>query len=263
MIQFINFCTRVAIVGFVLINTAFSQANPQGEYTISSGASSTIADDATIVRVNPGSLISAYTLTLPANPSDRQQLKILFGGTMSNGTMIITNLTLAANTGQSIVQASNPSLITSGDYLIYYFDNKTLKWYKTAGVTQYQLSQYLKLSDTANIKTQYYNASGKINQPEKTWVGIVTPTTASGFTVDISSAGFNTITSIQMQSANNTSSAVGVPLVSLKSYTTTQVVMNIIQSNNNTIASLLAPIIGLVFATNLTGITIHILVTGY
>ncbi len=110
---------------------------------------------------------------------------------------------------------------------------------------------------------QYFDATGRIRKIQKEWVGIVTPSTANGATIDISSAGFATITDIQIQAASNTSTATSVPLVSLKSYTTTQVTCNILVSNNATIANLLQPIIGLVFPASVTGITLHVRVEGY
>lgn len=110
---------------------------------------------------------------------------------------------------------------------------------------------------------QYYDSNGRVRRIQKEWTGIITPSTASGATIDISSAGFGSITNIQIQAAANTASATSVPLVSLKSYTTTQVTVNIVMSNNSTIANLLQPIIGLIFPSSVTGITLHVLVKGY
>ena len=119
---------------------------------------------------------------------------------------------------------------------------------------------------TVNVKDQYkiqrYNGSGLITSVCKEWYGIITPSSSSGQTVDISSAGFSAIHSIQVSAANNTGSATSVPLVGIKSYTTSQITLNIVSSNNNTIASLLSPIIGLIFPSSVAGYTIHVVVKG-
>lgn len=119
---------------------------------------------------------------------------------------------------------------------------------------------------TVNVKNQYktlrYNNIGLITDIAKEWYGIITPSTASGQTIDISSAGFTSISCIQVSAANNSGSATSVPLVGIKSYTTSQVTLNIVSSNNNTIANLLSPIIGLVFPSSVAGYTIHVVVKG-
>lgn len=111
--------------------------------------------------------------------------------------------------------------------------------------------------------TQVYNAAGRLRQRQKEWVGIITPITANGQTIDISSAAFTTITSIQIQASNNTSSATSVPVISLKSYTTAQIVVNIVMSNSTLVSVLGSTVAGLAFATSLSGVTLHVLIHGY
>lgn len=118
------------------------------------------------------------------------------------------------------------------------------------------------LQTTLNTIPKVYNSVGLITQNIKQWVGIVTPTTGSGYSISIASAAFTTITGIQITTEANATTAITVPLVSIKSYTTTAVVVNILVSNNG------LPVVGtalpgLVFATTLTGVKLHIQVTGY
>ena len=109
---------------------------------------------------------------------------------------------------------------------------------------------------------QVYTSSGRVNQKLKIWTGKVTPTSGSG-AIDISSAGFTTILNVQLQIFANKTAAVDVPLIAGKTYTTTSITYNILVSNNNTIGSLLSPIVGLLIATTITGFEIHCTVTGY
>jgi len=133
----------------------------------------------------------------------------------------------------------------------------------TGSPTYNNTTGVVNIPNNSNVQPQFYTSSGMVSQQIKVWNGIVTPSTGSGQTVDISSAGFSTILNVQAQVESNTASATSVPLVSIKSYTTTSVVTNIIVSNNSTIGSLLSPIVGLLFATNLTGYKLHVQVTGY
>lgn len=124
-------------------------------------------------------------------------------------------------------------------------------------------------SDTSNWntnyrrRTTYYNSSGSVTKTMKVWHGIVTPTSSNGYSIDISSAGFTTITSIQVQAEYNTNNASAVPLVSIRSYSTTAVVVNIIQSNSTVVSIIGINILGLQFLQNLTGVKLHVTVEGY
>lgn len=136
------------LIIFLFPLTAFAQANSLANYTLTGGTSYDIPADASVLRVNPASLISTLTLTMSVNAPDRQELNIFFGGTIANGSPVITTLTLAPGAGQSILQATAPIVITSGDYLIYKYDAQTKRWYKKSGVLAATLSSYLKTSDT-------------------------------------------------------------------------------------------------------------------
>src|ERR1041384_8450696 len=111
----------------------------------------------------------------------------------------------------------------------------------------------------------YYNAAGAVNAVVKKWVGIVTPNTASGHTIDISSAGFSTILNVQIIGIRNTAIVTSSPNVSIKSVSTTQVVVNITEGSalTQTIAGITV-LLGLpvVFA-NITGLTLQVMVEGY
>ena len=127
-----------------------------------------------------------------------------------------------------------------------------------------KLARWDSLSNsTYNIR--FYDKNSLITQRIKVWNDTVNLTTGtgSGQVVSISSAGFTKILNIQAQIENNTAVATSIPLLAIKSYTNSAVTFNIIVSNNNTIGSLLSPIVGLLFATNLAGYRIHLQIIGY
>lgn len=121
---------KIILLGFIFISlTCFSQYRLENVQSITSGASTTLNDDVKIVKVNPGSILVTHTITLPANPYDRQEITIFFGGTLTSGT-VVTTLTIAANTGHGLIQVSAITTAVFGDCLIYFFDKTDNKWYR-------------------------------------------------------------------------------------------------------------------------------------
>lgn len=106
-------------------------------------------------------------------------------------------------------------------------------------------------------------AGGPNHDNIKIFTTVITPTTGNGFAIDISEAGFTQVTNINVQSINNTASLLNIPVVAIKSYTTTQVVVNIVVSNSQVVSLLGATVTGLVFATNLAGLQLHIRAEGF
>lgn len=115
----------------------------------------------------------------------------------------------------------------------------------------------------------YFNALGSIAPPTKRWIGIITPSTASGLSVDVSSAGFTSILNVQAIAVRNTSTVTSAPNVSIKSLTVsagvvTAVVVNITEGNALTQTIVGVPVLlGLpsVFA-NTSGLTLYVCVDG-
>lgn len=108
------------------------------------------------------------------------------------------------------------------------------------------------------LKTTYYNSTGRITKAYKVWDAIVIPSAGSGQTIDISSAGFTSISSVVLTAANNTGSVASMPIAAIQSYSTTSITYNIIISNT----AILALLAGLTTATSVTGTTIMVHVTG-
>lgn len=116
-----------------------------------------------------------------------------------------------------------------------------------------------------SFSTSYYNTAGIIKQNVKVFVAEVTPNTSNGYSIDISAAGFSTILSTSVIAKRNTSTASTSPNVSIKSESTSAIVVNVTEDNPNTIAILgISVLSGLpsVFA-NVTGLTLKVIVIGY
>lgn len=72
----------------------------------------------------------------------------------------------------------------------------------------------------------------------KIWRDTITATTGNGQTIDISSAGFTNIGSVNVMALRNSAVAVETPNVSLKSVTTTTLTVNITQGNADVVSIL-------------------------
>lgn len=109
--------------------------------------------------------------------------------------------------------------------------------------------------------TIYYNSSGVVNQVIKKWTGIITPSTASGQTVDISSASFGTILSVQVYPVQNVSTVKGGIAVG-KTVSTTSLSINI-YSSKNTGVLIGGNIEGLEFHPSPSSVSLYVEVTEY
>jgi hypothetical protein len=89
-----------------------------------------VAANVTNVFFNPASLISAYTLTLPAAPVDGQEIQIFGGGTITSGNVVVTTFAVSANSGQTLEQTAAPTTLLGGSCIIYHYYTTTTKWYR-------------------------------------------------------------------------------------------------------------------------------------
>lgn len=95
---------------------------------ITSGTSATITGGNYIVNIDPSATIAAYNLTMPASPTDMQEVRIQGGGTITAGT-VVTSFTVTANSGQTLLQAVTPT--TLGTEPIYYmWRASTSQWFR-------------------------------------------------------------------------------------------------------------------------------------
>lgn len=99
---------------------------------ITTGTSSTLTNTTTNTVFNPSSLMASYTLTLPSTTDlpDGFIVMIHFGGIITSG-VVVTSLTISANTGQTIIQSSAPTTASAGDCIVYKFlSGGSPTWYR-------------------------------------------------------------------------------------------------------------------------------------
>lgn len=113
------------------------------------------------------------------------------------------------------------------------------------------------------IRTALYDRSGLVSSRPRFWADTLTPTVAIGQIVDISGSGFARVLSVQAQIQTNTSTPNDVPIVTVKSWTNTQAVVNMVQGNTLTIGALGVNVTGLRALQNPSSSKLHVLVVGY
>ncbi len=98
---------------------------------ITSGTTATITGGNYLVTLDFSSTIAAFTLTTPASPSDKDVIEIEAGGTITSG-IVVTAFTLVANSGQTLLQASNPNgPISAGSFVgKWVYRSSTSQWYR-------------------------------------------------------------------------------------------------------------------------------------
>lgn len=87
--------------------------------------SATISNNVGQVVLKPAGVIAAYTLTMPANPIDKQIVRIC-----SNGVAAITALTLSPNAGQSFPTGAAITTLAANGFAGYTWDLTDTKWYR-------------------------------------------------------------------------------------------------------------------------------------
>ncbi|HXP51156.1 MAG TPA: hypothetical protein VN922_14455 [Bacteroidia bacterium] len=98
------------------------------EITATSGTQ-TVNDATGIVYVNPATLAATLTLKMPPNPQDQDIVNFQFGGTITGVAAVVSVLTMAANTGQSLVGAALTAA-NSGNSTSYQYRKSNTTWYK-------------------------------------------------------------------------------------------------------------------------------------
>lgn len=82
---------------------------------------------------------------------------------------------------------------------------------------------------------KYYNRSGLVTPIGKIFQDTFTVTSSSGFTVDLSAAGFTSVKHWSVIPMKNSGSATAVPNASVKTISTTSLVINFTEGNGSLI----------------------------
>ena len=180
----------------------------------------------------------AYTPVLWSRLSGEmtQTTKDSIMGCFNNGYGIATlpNATISVDTSAIMYTSKANASITSIN------DSINSKVSKTAIITINGNAQNLSANRSWTISNgvNFYDSTGAISAPTKVWEYIVTPTTASGFSINIGTASFSSIKTIQITPLKNTSTATSCPSVSLKTVSTSAIVVNLTESNPSTVTIL-------------------------
>lgn len=85
-----------------------------------STGSVTMNNNIATLQYNPASVNATATITLPATSGGTgSRVTIVFGGTITSGNPVVTALTIAPNTGNTIVDSNPPTTANAGDVLEY------------------------------------------------------------------------------------------------------------------------------------------------
>lgn len=103
--------------------TASSAAPTETIQPYTTGASLTVNSGTSWVIVNPSSILQQLTIFLPTSGD----VLVTFGGSIKSGN-VVKALTVAAPSGQNILQSSKPTTVVVGDVLRYKFYSNN--WYR-------------------------------------------------------------------------------------------------------------------------------------
>lgn len=116
---------------------------------------------------------------------------------------------------------------------------------------------------------KFFDSTGEITssyvQDLKVWLGTVQPT-SSTYGIDISSAGFTQIKSVNIEPVKNTTDANMAPDISIKTLTNTMLTVNIRQPNTAVVSLLGVNVISglpMIFPANVSDIQLIVRVTGH
>lgn len=89
--------------------------------TITSGTSSTVTNGYNIVRFNPASVMATYSLTLPTTYHTSNKILLVFDAdAITDGSPVITNLTIIAGSGRTLRQRVIPITADAGETISYH-----------------------------------------------------------------------------------------------------------------------------------------------
>lgn len=194
-----------------------------------------------------------------------KKIRLVIGGMIICLVTMVTTFNIAKNGDVNIDIKKDTSGVLKTSNGAGYF-NGVSRGLIMVSNTIYADSSKLAMWDSLNncsITTKVFNSSGLITSQSKSWVGIVTPNTTSGYVVDISSASFSVITNVQLTASNNTSTITSMPMAIEKSHTLSSLTINILGSNSTLVGILGLTVVGLTTSISLTGVTVNIRVDGY
>lgn len=114
--------------------------------------------------------------------------------------------------------------------------------------------------------TRHYNGNTLITRPVKMLHISATPSTGNGALLDISGHGLTTVLNVMAVAQRNTATPGDIPAVSIKSFSTSQVVYNVVQANPATVTVLGLNLLSgnpQAYPANSSDITVRFIIIGY
>lgn len=232
-------------VGYITSVPAQSFASLTGKPTTLSGYGIT---DAYPLSGNPSGFLTSYSEN---DPLFNSKLAAKSTSDLTEGT----NLYYTSARFNTAFSGKSTSDLSEGSN--QYYTNARARAAVSAGTGITYSSSTGVIANSAPYNVAYYTRAGS-SSVTKILVDTISPSTGNGYSIDISAAGFSSVRNVQVQAEFNGSSAGTQPLVSIKSYSTTAVVVNILQSNTIGILGVL----GLQFLQSVSGVRLHVVVMG-
>ena len=114
----------VAADGYVKKYSTTGNAVLSQSYT--TGGSVTIDNYVGVFTYDPEVVESTATIMMPANIVNNSFVYITFGGTIPPNDPVVTTLTIAANTGQTLYQSITPTSANGGNTFCWFYSNGRL-----------------------------------------------------------------------------------------------------------------------------------------
>ena len=93
--------------------------------THTSGITVTVSNTTTWLIVNPATILASLAVTLPASPTDGQDVLISFGGTITSGGVVT-----AISISPTPIDATTPDFVAAGEHIAYRWNATNSKWYR-------------------------------------------------------------------------------------------------------------------------------------
>lgn len=109
------------------LSELLSNSTPDSIQVYTTGDTVTVDSSVIVLFINPSTTKDTLTIILPLGVNTKNEVQIYFGGTITADT-VVTNLSILANTGQSIIQATVPLTAEAGECLVYRY--RLTKWFR-------------------------------------------------------------------------------------------------------------------------------------
>jgi len=99
--------------------------------TITSGTTATVTDSTTWFIINPVSVLTSFTLTMPTSPYNGKVVSFSFGGTITaTAESVVNTFTVVPNAGQGIIGQTVFYSVETDNHFTFKYNSSLSKWYR-------------------------------------------------------------------------------------------------------------------------------------